>query len=313
MNLDHSADIESKTENLSICRLCADVAVVIWDIPGPARTTTKCTFEMPVQPVPLLSVGIPLENGGLRMFWAMRTGSEPAELSLSAGSLGPTAQAVVYPAKELAPFDVEYVVSDLTLPGHIKLLTTILTTWRSTFRLSRNQTFASLVRDLTFALTPEPREAQHCGEPVQGHHLLETAVDPMLGEISAIYGITSGSVMVIPPRFVVGRQARNAWQPCHLLLEAAQDLPSSLLLVLTGQKGVAVRKLASASEQTDFAKWWTKWQGNGALREFLVRQLGKLSPPLICKRARRCPSARLHSLPPIRPLKSISLWRSMAG
>jgi len=279
LNLDHSADTESKTENLSICRLCADVAVVIWDIPGPARTTTKCKFEMPVQPVPLLSVGIPLENGGLRMFWALRTGSEPVELSLSAGSLGPTAQAIVYPANELAPFDVEYVVSELTLPGHIKLLTNLLTTWRSTFRLSRNQTFASLVRDLTFALTPEPREAQHCGEPVQGHHLLETAVDPMLGEISAIYGITSGSVMVIPPRFVVGKQARNAWQPCHFLLEAAQDLPSSLLLVLTGQKGVAVRKLAPMTgEQTDFAKWWTKWQGNGALREFLVRQLGKLSP-----------------------------------
>ncbi len=103
MNLDHSADTESKTENLSICRLCADVAVVIWDIPGPARTTTKCTFEMAAQPVPLLSVGIPLENGGLRMFWAMRTGKEPVELSLSAGSLGPTAQAIVYPANELAP------------------------------------------------------------------------------------------------------------------------------------------------------------------------------------------------------------------
>ncbi len=103
MNLDHSADIESKTENLSICRLCADVAVVIWDIPAPARTTTKCTLEMPVQPVPLVSVGIPLESGGIRMFWAMRTGSDPVELSLSAGSLGPTAQTVVYPANELAP------------------------------------------------------------------------------------------------------------------------------------------------------------------------------------------------------------------
>ncbi len=139
----------------------------------------------------------------------------------------PTAQAILYPANELAAFDVHHVVSDLTLPGHIKLLTNILTTWRSTFRLSRNQTFASLVRDLTLALTPEPREAQYCGEPVQGHHLLETAVDPMLGEVSAIYGVTAGSVMVIPPRFVAGKQTRNAWQPCHLLVEAPQDLPSS--------------------------------------------------------------------------------------
>ncbi|CAN7377176.1 glycosyltransferase family 2 protein [Brucella pseudogrignonensis] len=278
MNLDHSADTESKTENLSICRLCADVAVVIWDVPGPARSTNKCTLETPVQPVPLLSVGIPLENGGMRMFWAMRTGPETIELSLSAGSLGPTAQAILYPANELAAFDVNHVVSDLTLAGHIKLLTNILTTWRSTFRLTRNQAFASLVRELTFALTPEPREAQHCGEPVSGHHLLETAVDPMLGEISAIYGITPGSVMVIPPRFVLGQQGRNAWQACHLLVEAPQDLPSSLLLVLSGQKGVAVRKMATrTAEQNDFTKWWSKWQSNGALREFLVRQLGKIN------------------------------------
>lgn len=278
MNLDHSADTESKTENLSICRLCADVAVVIWDVPGPARSTNKCTLETPVQPVPLLSVGIPLENGGMRMFWAMRTGPEPIELSLSAGSLGPTAQAILYSANELAAFDVNHVVSDLTLPGHIKLLTNILTTWRSTFRLTRNQAFASLVRELTLALTPEPREAQHCGEPVSGHHLLETAVDPMLGEISAIYGITPGSVMVIPPRFVLGQQGRNAWQACHLLVEAPQDLPSSLLLVLSGQKGVAVRKMATrTAEQNDFTKWWSKWQSNGALREFLVRQLGKIN------------------------------------
>jgi len=278
LNLDHSADTESKTENLSICRLCADVAVVIWDVPGPARSTNKCTLETPVQPVPLLSVGIPLENGGMRMFWAMRTGPEPIELSLSAGSLGPTAQAILYSANELAAFDVNHVVSDLTLPGHIKLLTNILTTWRSTFRLTRNQAFASLVRELTFALTPEPREAQHCGEPVSGHHLLETAVDPMLGEISAIYGITPGSVMVIPPRFVLGQQGRNAWQACHLLVEAPQDLPSSLLLVLSGQKGVAVRKMATrTAEQNDFTKWWSKWQSNGALREFLVRQLGKIN------------------------------------
>lgn len=278
MNLDHSADTESKTENLSICRLCADVAVVIWDVPGPARSTNKCTLETPVQPVPLLSVGIPLENGGMRMFWAMRTGPEPIELSLSAGSLGPTAQAILYSANELAAFDVNHVVSDLTLPGHIKLLTNILTTWRSTFRLTRNQAFASLVRELTFALTPEPREAQHCGEPVSGHHLLETAVDPVLGEISAIYGITPGSVMVIPPRFVLGQQGRNAWQACHLLVEAPQDLPSSLLLVLSGQKGVAVRKMATrTAEQNDFTKWWSKWQSNGALREFLVRQLGKIN------------------------------------
>ncbi len=152
------------------------------------------------------------------MFWAMRTGPEPIELSLSAGSLGPTAQAILYPANELAAFDVNHVVSDLTLPGHIKLLTNILTTAqhvpadaKSGIRIPRARA--------NFRVNAGTPEAQHCGEPVSGHHLLETAVDPMLGEISAIYGITPGSVMVIPPRFVLGQQGRNAGRPAIFWLK----------------------------------------------------------------------------------------------
>lgn len=277
MNLDHSAEIESKPENLSICRLCADVAVIVWDIPTPARLSAKCTLEMAVHPVPLLSVGIPLEQGGMRMFYAMRTGTDPVPFALSAGSLGPNVESILYPVEELAPFDSERILSDLTLAGHIKLLTTVLTTWRSAFRLTRNPAFAALARELTLTLSPEPREIHDCGQPVTGQHLLETAVDPMLGDISSIYGIGTSSVIAIPPRFSVGQQGRKTWQPCHLMLEAAQGLPASFLFVLVGQKGVAVRKLSSnASSSKDFSKWWSKWQGHADLREFLVRELARL-------------------------------------
>lgn len=42
---------------------------------------------------------------------------------------------------------------------------------------------------------------------------------------------------------------------------------------------MAVRKLADRPpEQPSFTAWWTKWQGNAELREFLVRHLGKLGP-----------------------------------
>ncbi|MGU3398800.1 glycosyltransferase family 2 protein [Brucellaceae bacterium D45D] len=280
MNLDPSAEIDSKPENLSICRLCADVAVIVWDIPSQTRLSVKCTLEMPATPVPLLSVGIPLEQGCTRMFWAMRTGNEPVEFSLSAGPLGPNVKSILYPVEELAPFDAERILSDLTVPGHIKLLTTVLTTWRSAFRLTRNAEFAALARTLTLTLTPEPREIQNCGQPVEGHHLLETAVDPMLGDVSAIYGIGNTSVVVIPTRFSISQKTRKNWQPCHLLLEAPQNLPSSFLFVLVGKKGVAVRKLSdNASESANFSKWWTKWQGNSDLREFLVGELARLGAP----------------------------------
>lgn len=168
LNLDHSTDIAGDTENISISRLCGDVAVVIWDIPGAVRASTKCTLEAPEQLVPLVSLNIPLETGGQRILWVMRTKDEPVSLTLSAGSLGPTEQAILYPADELVSFDVNSAVANLSAAGHIKLLNNILSTWRSTFRLSQNQIFASVAREVMLALAPEPRPARLCGQPVVG-------------------------------------------------------------------------------------------------------------------------------------------------
>lgn len=204
----------------------------------------------------------------------MRTRDEPVNLTLSAGSLGPTEQAILYPADELASFDVASAVNNLTTAGHIKLLNSVLSTWRSTFRLSPNQVFASVAREITLALTAEPRQVRSCGQPIEGQHLLETAIDPALGDISAVYAITGSSVTTLPPKLVIGQQSKKGWQSCHLLIESARPLPQSFHLVLSGKNGVAIRKLAdSDSQRADFEKWWGKRQGDVELREFLVRQL----------------------------------------
>ena len=127
---------------------------------GCHRASTKCTLETPEPLVPLISLNIPLETGGQRVLWAMRTKDEPIRLTISAGALGPTEQAVLYPAVELGSFDVDRAVNNLAAAGHIKLLNNILSTWRSAFRLSQNQIFASVVREITLALTPEPRQVR---------------------------------------------------------------------------------------------------------------------------------------------------------
>ncbi len=277
MSLDHSTDLAGDTESISISRLCADVAVVIWDLPGATRTSTKCTLVTKELPVPLVSLNIPLESGGQRVLWVMRTKDEPIHLTVSAGALGPTEQAILYPAVELASFDVDRAVHNLTAAGHIKLLNNILSTWRSTFRLSQNQIFASVAREITLALTPEPRQVRFCGQPIDGQHLLETAVDPDLGDITAIYAITSNAVTVLPIKFVIGSQPKKGWQSCHLLVESARPLPQSFHLVLSGKNGVAVRKLSDNDGQpVEFQKWWGKRQGDVELREFLVRQLAQV-------------------------------------
>ncbi|MGO4451699.1 glycosyltransferase family 2 protein [Phyllobacterium sp. TAF24] len=278
LNLDHSTDIADDTESVSISRLCADIAVVIWDLPGAMRASTKCTLEASDQLVPLVSLNIPLETGGQRVLWAMRTKDEPINLTLSAGSLGPTEQAVLYPADELASFDVNSAVNNLSAAGHIKLLNNVLSTWRTTFRLSQNQIFAGVAREITLALTPEPRPVRSCGQPIDGQYLLETVIDPVLGDVSTIYAISAASVTALPAKFVMGSQIKRGGQSCHLLVESARSLPQSFHLVLCGKNGVAVRKLADGdSQQADFEKWWAKRHGDMDLREFLIRELAQVT------------------------------------
>ncbi|NTS33467.1 glycosyltransferase [Phyllobacterium sp. BT25] len=277
MNLDHSTDIEGDTESIYVSRLCTDIAVLIWDLPGAMRASTKCVLESKEQPVPLVSLNIPLETGGHRVLWAMRTKDEPIGLTLSAGSLGPTEQTLLYPAAELPHLDVDRAVNNLSAAGHIKLLTNLLSTWRSMFRLSQNQVFASVVREVALALAPEPRKVRVCAQPLEGQHLLETAIDPELGDVTSIYAIGSNSVSALPSKFVIGSRVRKGWQPCHLLVESAKTLPQSFHIILTGKNGVAIRELTDREAAPgDFQKWWSKNQAHPELREFLVRQLAQI-------------------------------------
>ncbi|EJN02783.1 glycosyltransferase family 2 protein [Phyllobacterium sp. YR531] len=276
MHPDHSTGIEDYSQDLSISRLCADVAVVIWDIPAPAKTMTKCTIEASTTLVPLVSLAMPLETGGQRMFWAMRTKDEPVAIKISNGGSVPSQEVMLYPAAELDAFDVERALGNIGATGHIKLLNNLLSTWRSAFRLSQNTIFAGVAREVTIALTPEPREVRSCGQPIEGHHLLETALDPDLGAVTAVYGISGNSVISLPVKLVIGHAAKKGLQQCHLLVESARALPKSFRFVFSGKNGIAVRKLAESNGETEFQKWWSKRQGDASMRAFLVRNLAKI-------------------------------------
>lgn len=277
LHLDHSTDIADDTQNISISRLCADVAVVIWDIPGTTKNSSKCTIAASTQLVPLVSLSVPLETGGQRMFWAMRTKDEPVSLKLSTPGSASIEDVILYPAAELGSFDVDSALNNIGATGQVKLLNNVLSAWRSAFRLSQNQIFAGVVREMTMALTPEPREVRGCGQPIDGHHLLETALDPELGAVTAIYGISGNSVISLPVKLVMGRQSKKGLQQCHLLVESARALPQSFRFVISGKNGIAVRKLADSAGDIDFQKWWAKRQTNMELRAFLIRCLAQVA------------------------------------
>lgn len=276
MDFDRSTDASGEGARVQAFRLCSDVAVVVWDTPGRVPPAARCTLAAPRQPVPLVSLTIPLADGQQRILWAMRTGKEPQELSVSAGSEDISQRLLLEPVTQLPPLDVESLMADIPSEGRIKLLNNLLTSWRSAFRLSRDQIFTSVVRDAIFALAPKPRPAQVACQPTDRQHLVETALDPALTDVNAIYAVNAGSTLPLPSKFVVGRRGQTGWQPCHVLIDSPRPLSPSLLLVFLGKQGIAVRELSdSTPRQADFHEWWARIRGNMELREFIVRQLSQ--------------------------------------
>ncbi len=72
MTFDDSIGATGVFRNAKIFRLGTELAVLIWDLPPALPANTRCLLSMEQSPVPLVSMMLPLGNGGQRMFWAMR-------------------------------------------------------------------------------------------------------------------------------------------------------------------------------------------------------------------------------------------------
>lgn len=278
MDLNHSTDIAEHIEGVLISRLCADVAILIWDIPSKSKVLAKSSLESSAPLVPLVSLSVPLETGGQRIYWAMRTKDEPVTLRLSAAASGPSEQVTLYPAEELGPLDIDHALNNIGPAGHIKLLNNVLSTWCSAFRLSQDPVFAGIVREIMASLAPEPREMRNCGQPLENNHLLETSIDAEFGKVNAIYGIGSQSVISLPMKMVIGPEEKKGARSLHFLIESAKTLPASYRFAISGKNGIAVRRLAEDPAPSSFQKWWTKRQNEPRLRDFLVHHLAKIQP-----------------------------------
>lgn len=257
-------------ENPAAFRLGSEVAVLIWDNSAPA--TAKHALVLPEQPVPLVSMTIPLADGGQRVLWAMRPGKEPDEVRITVEG-GSTQTITLRPVRELPPLDVEPLFSDLSPEGCIRFLNNLLTAWRSAFRLSRDRLFIGVVEDALDALTLGPRPAAIVCPIAEGRYLIETAISQDFGEISAIYALGENSVLPLPSQLVVGGQPERGLRPCHFAFEAPRPL-QPLLFLFMAKKGIAIRVLSASNPlYPTLHRWWGEQGISPALREFVVRLL----------------------------------------
>ncbi|WP_085035443.1 glycosyltransferase family 2 protein [Ensifer aridi] len=259
-------------ENAKAFRLSSEVAVLIWDVPAELPGTAKYTLVLREQPVPLVSMTVPLADGGQRILWAMRPGTEPqrAQIALEGARLQTF---VLPPISALRPLDVDALFADLSPQGCIKFLNNLLTAWRSAFRLSRDQLFISAVEDALHALTARPRPANIVCPIAEGRHLIETAISPDFGEISAVYALGASSILPLASQFLVGADRQQNLRPCHFIIEAPRTR-EPFLFVFLGKKGIALRELSALNPRYQtLQKWWGERGVAPTLREFVVRWL----------------------------------------
>ncbi|OCP03373.1 MULTISPECIES: glycosyltransferase family 2 protein [unclassified Ensifer] len=256
-------------------RLSSDVAVLIWDTPAERLAKTKYTLAASRSLVPLVSMVLPRADGGQRVFWAMRPGSERELAEIAAD--GDILQTVVLEPVSRLPFlDLAAQLADLQPEGRLKFLNNLLTVWRSAFRLSRDEFFIGLVDDVIHALNLGQRPATVVCRLAQGRYLAETTVSSELGEINAIYALSADAVLPLPPQFAVTGRMERGQRRCHFVLETPRA-PRALSLMIVGKRGIAIRELAQrGSRHPSLQEWWPEHGAEPGLREFVVRCLSEM-------------------------------------
>lgn len=257
-----------------IFRLGTELAVLIWDLPEVLPASTRCQLSMAQSPVPLVSMMLPLGGGSHRMLWAMKPEKQPVTVDICTEHGGTLETAVLQPSRLLAPLDVETLFADLAPDARIKFIGNLLTVWRSAFRIAGDPLFNMVVEDALHALVPEPQAASVVCQIARANHLIETTINPDLGEITAIYAIRTTSITGIPAKHVLRRSVKNGLQSCHFIAE----IPSPpFLFVLLSKNGLAIRQLADGKPRhANLQTWWSKNREAAGLREMIVRRLASL-------------------------------------
>lgn len=276
MTSDHSKVAGGGSSLAQAFQLCSEVAVVAWDIPPQLPALGKLTLAMQSQPVPLVSMTLPRADGAQCVLWAMKPGHEAEDVQITAADGSALQAFTLQPAARLPLFDVETLLGNLSPEGRVKFLNNLLTVWRSAFRLSHDELFGSVVEDAVFTLVPAPRLASSVCQIAPRRYLIETDMNPDLGEITGIYAIGAGLILRLPLQFVVANSSERGWQPCHFIFDTPRPA-RPLHIMFLGKRGIAVRNLPNCNPRhPDSQKWWAEQRGGTGLREFVVRQLSTL-------------------------------------
>jgi len=258
-------------------QLTPDAFLVVWEPPHAANAAPRLEEVSGQRFSSLASVRLARQDGRPRIVWCLAL-KEKARLNLkmSTGAIGSGAALTVDTSQSIGPADPYALTRHLSQNACAVLVTTMLNTWASMFRLGRSRSFAAFALDLLRSVNDSPPVAD-CVATLGATRVFETLLNSECADISS-------SVLV--GEFGVRRLAGDACNVLHnngrnrLFIGTAEVDPSPAggFLVLSGSWGLAIRRVHADNAARSLGAWWAV---NGRklpeVRDYLVSKFGGTS------------------------------------
>jgi GT2 family glycosyltransferase len=261
-----------------ILQLAPDVCLVVWDPPHPVNATPQLQEQSGVQFKSVASVRLPRLDGRARLLWIFSVKEQNAlRLQLSTGVVGSGAEVSLEAGQVPQAADPYTLTQGLTQNACVVLVTTMLNTWSGIFRLGRSRQFVSFASDLLRSVNDAPSIAD-CVASIGTKRIFETILNGECTEISSALLIASDGIKRLSGPFCNVLTAEGKSRLLVGMVDLAR-LPERSHLVLSGNWGLAIRRLDFQNGVRSLSQWWAAASRKPAeLRDYLISTLSELSP-----------------------------------
>lgn len=250
--------------------LSGGVLMLAWDAPSRVWNSGRLETSSGAPLAPLGALRLLREDGRTRLLFAFRRPDAALSLSLFAGAVGQSVEVRVDPTRDIPAVDVETLLAGLVPVARVSLITTLLETWASIFRLRGNRAYARLIYGLARATSAQPAVMRAVARLDGETALVEGGLPAGVAPPTALHCISPNRFSRLPAAPRIGAPDGRGQRRFYLALGNAEQEPETLVL-LSGSGWLAVRRLEWPADLGSLARWWrANGKADPALREYAV-------------------------------------------
>ncbi|MGX1495551.1 GT2 family glycosyltransferase [Labrenzia sp. MBR-25] len=268
---------EAKFESPHFFQLTPEVLLLVWDPAHQVNAAPRLVEQNGLPFGSIASVRLARLDGGSRVVWAVSL-KEKARLSLklSAGAVGSEATLAVDATQPGPQADAFAITNGLSQAACAVFVTTFLSAWSGMFRLGRSRSFVNFARDLLRSVNDTPPVVEAVAS-IGSVRLLETLINSDSTDIKT--AVLIGDAGVVRLDSAVCNTPYNSGKS-RLFLGTVDmpQTPSNAFLVLSGNWGLAIRRLATDNVKRTVGLWWAANSRKlPEVRDYLVADVGTKS------------------------------------